>query len=172
MLTGTISANDLAALAGVSTRWIAKLFRDGIIPAPKAGLYPAEETIKALFKYFRAASEGVGESYSSERARLTKSKADIAELERSRLMGEVVPVGEMIAVNTTIVTGVRDRLLQVPTKLAARLAITTKAFDAEQIVRTGIDEALEDLSRLTVISARPVRPSRGRPRSGDNTLNT
>jgi len=156
----TIKLDELAQLVGVSTRWIAKLQRDGIVPAPKNGEYPERETLMRLFAYFRQAGDGAGEALSTERARLTKSKADIAEMQKKQLMGQMIAVDRVVSLTTTIMNGVKERLLTVATKVAARVALTSKPADAESIIRTGIEEALEDLARLPDVATAAAPPRR------------
>ena len=164
MIEGTLTIDELAALTGVSTRWIAKLQRDGIVPAPTKGAYPAEESIKRLFGYYRSkGGEGDGklDKLDSQRARLTKSKADIADFQRKRMIGEYVERARVIASITSIIAIVTARLLAIPTKIAQRLATTTKAADCEELTRKAIEEALENLSQLEIVYRDP--PKRGSP---------
>jgi phage terminase Nu1 subunit (DNA packaging protein) len=171
MIEGTISAEELSQLAGVSTRWIAKLYRDGTLPAPKAGQYPAAETLKKLFAYFRDALGGVDEALSSQRARLTKSKADMAEMQRARMAGEMLPRSQWIAAGTAIAGAVTSKILAVPPKVAARCALTSKPADVEKIIRQSLEEALEEITRLGIVPTHagelPRRRKRGEDYSGD-----
>jgi len=171
MIEGTLKVDELAALVGVSTRWIAKLQRDGIVPAPTKGEYPAQESITRLFAYFRAKGDGDKlDKLDSQRARLTKSKADIADFQRKRMIGEFVERSKVIGSIATIMATVTARLLAVPAKIAQRLATTMKAADAEELVRTAIEEALESLSQLEVVyrSRSSEQRPRGRPRGSRN----
>lgn len=170
MITGNLKIDELAAITGVSTRWIAKLQRDGIVPAPTKGEYPAEESLKRLFAYYRAKGEGDGAKIDTQRGRLLKSKADIADLQRKKAIGDVIERSKVIGSITTIIATVTARLLSIPSKIAQRLAQATKAADCEEIVRKAIEEALDSLSQLEVVysSQSSGQRSRGRPRSAGN----
>jgi phage terminase Nu1 subunit (DNA packaging protein) len=168
MIEGTITAEGLAALTGFSVRWISKLARDGTVPAPKAGQYPAEETIRKLFAYLRQATEGIDEKLSTQRARLTASKADMAEMQRARMAGEMLPRSQWVAAGTAIAAGVTAKILAVPPKLAARLAITGKPADVEKILREALEEALENITRLAIVPSNAGQLSGGRKRRQDH----
>ena len=94
---------------------------------------------------------------------MTKSKADIAEMERAQLVGDLIPKHEVLAMNTTIATTIRTRMLAVASKFAPRLVMVRNASEVEAILRPGIEEGLEELARLEVNLA-PLQSSIGRRR--------
>jgi phage terminase Nu1 subunit (DNA packaging protein) len=165
-LPDDIGVEELARLLSLTARRLSMLAAEGIIPKAKRGRYPFIASVQGYVRYLKeAAGEGVNnDSLTKQRARLTRSKADIAELQRSRLMGEVIPANEVVAMNTSIASTVRTKLLTVPTKYAARLTMIKKPADAETILRSGIEEALEDLARLGVAPAERTPGGRARRR--------
>ena len=96
-----------------------------------------------------AADNGHG-SYSAERARLTREKAMIAEMERKRLEGELAPVEQFGMVARAIADVVRTRLLAVPSQVGARWGMVHNAIEAKHLVECEIKAALEELSRIEV----------------------
>jgi phage terminase Nu1 subunit (DNA packaging protein) len=151
-----LGVEELGRLLSLTARRLSMLAAEGIIPRAKRGTYPLIAAVQGYIRFLKeAAGEGMNDSLTKQRARLTRSKADIAELQRSRLLGEVIPANEIVAMNTAIASTVRTKLLTVPTKYAARLTNIKKPADAETILRSGIEEALEDLTRLDVGLAPP-----------------
>ena len=89
-------------------------------------------------------------SYATERARLTREKAMIVEMERKRLEGELAPVEQFGVVARAIIGVVRTRLLAVPSQVGARWGMVHNAIEAKQLVEREIKAALEELSRIEV----------------------
>lgn len=160
-----IGAEALAQVLGITVRRLSMHAADGIIPKARRGVYPTVAAIQGYVRYLQEAAKVGGlddDSLSKQRARLTRNKADIAELERSRLLGESMPTNEVIAMNTAIAVTVRTRMLAVPSKFAPRLVMIRHANEVEAILRTGIEEGLEELSRLEIVVARPSVGTRRR----------
>ena len=93
-------------------------------------------------------------------------------MERSRLRGELLPANEVRAGWSQIVAQVKMRLLAIPSKIAARLAVTRTAAECKALVDVEIREALEALATIP-IADKPdedaPRRGRGRPRgAGDD----
>lgn len=161
------TAAEIAELLDLKHRRVTMLAAEGYLPQAKKGLYPVAACIRGYIRYLReVASDAGNESLSRQRTRLTRNKADMAEMERSRLLGEMLPRNEVVAAGTAVMKTVSTRLLAIAPKYAARLTMIRHAQEVEAILRPAIEEGLEELSRLEVLAA-PVRTSgRGR-RRGD-----
>jgi phage terminase Nu1 subunit (DNA packaging protein) len=163
-----ISAEDLARLIDVTPSRLAILANEGVLPKNRHGRYPMPASVQAYVRYLREnTGDGGDRSLSKQRARLTKSKADIAEMERERVMGAMIPTNEVIAMNTAIATTVRTRMLAIASKFAPRLVMIKHANEVEAILRPGIEEGLEELSRLDVVLG-PVQSSADKYRRAGN----
>jgi phage terminase Nu1 subunit (DNA packaging protein) len=169
-LPAELAADAMARLMNIGARRLQNAGRDGIVPKARHGRYPLAETIRAYCAYLQEranAGDGGSDSLSKQRARLTKNRADIAEMERARLVRELVLDNEMIAANTAIMTTVRTRMLAVASKYAPRLVMVRNANEVESILRPGIEEGLEELSRLEVALASVPSSGRDRGRKGN-----
>lgn len=163
-----VSAEELARLLDLTTQHLARLANDGVVPKARHGRYPLAASIQAYVKHLReTAGDGGDRSLSKQRTRLTKSKADIADMERARMMGEMIPKSEVIAMNTAIAATVRTRLLALASKFAPRLVMIKNAIQVEAILRPGIEEGLEDISRLEITLRRVQSSDNKRSRTGD-----
>ena len=86
----------------------------------------------------------------SDKARLMKAKADIAEMEAERLAGDLVPTAEVEAAWTEIMARVRARMLAVPSR-AAPMAIGQPSIEAaHEVIETFVHEALAELAATEV----------------------
>jgi phage terminase Nu1 subunit (DNA packaging protein) len=149
-----VASEELARLLDLTPARLAILANEGKLPKNRHGRYPLTASIQAYVRYLRErAGDGGDRSLSKQRARLTKSKADIAEMERGRLSGELLPKNEIMAMCTTVATTIRTRMLAVSSKYAPRLVMIRNANEVEAILRPGIEEGLEELARLEVTLA-------------------
>jgi phage terminase Nu1 subunit (DNA packaging protein) len=156
-----VSAEELGRLLDLTPARLAILANEGRMPKNRHGRYPLTASVQAYVRYLRErAGDGGERSLSKQRARLTRSKADIAEMEHARLTGELIPKNEIMAMCTTVATTIRTRMLAVASKFAPRLVMVRNASEVESILRPGIEEGLEELSRLEITLA-SVQPSVG-----------
>jgi hypothetical protein len=93
--------------------------------------------------------ESGGTSLHSARERLVLAQAEMAEMKRQQMVGELVPAAEIQPVWLAIVSAVRSRLLAIPAALAPRLAGVTAAA-AQSALREEIHTALSELASTKV----------------------
>lgn len=161
-----ITAEALAQMLDLTTARLAILANEGIIPKNSHGRYPMPASVQAYVRYLRnAANDGGDRSLSKQRARLTKEKADVAEIEASKLRGELVPKKQMIAANTAVMNVVRTRVLAIGPKLAPQLVLRKRATEIEAAINNEAREVLTALAQMEVApSGRGNAPGRGRGR--------
>lgn len=78
---GTISADKLCELTGLSDRRHRQLAKDGYFPPPLRGQYQANATIAGLFKHFQELLHKKNDSLAVIEERLKTAKAEMAEEE-------------------------------------------------------------------------------------------
>ena len=123
----TVTASVLARFLGVSTRRVRELADCGlVVRASQAGRYRLEESVRRVVEDMRRtiAKRGgaaVAASAARERGRLAAAKAEGEELKIARLRGALLDAGAVEREWTAILTGVRARLLAVPSRAAQRL---------------------------------------------------
>lgn len=160
-----VSLEELARVLDLSGRMVTMLARDGVLPRASYGRYQFLECVQGYIRQLRAQARDQGDdTLSKQRARLTRSRADMAELERLRITGQVAPIAELHAAGVAAAGVVRSRLQAVPTKLANQLLNIKLPRDVETIIREEIDAALEELATLEVAPAENPKPGSGRMR--------
>ena len=97
------------------------------------------------------AGDGTVQSLVAERSRLTKIKADGAELEARKLAGELVPAADIEAAWLAVAGTVRTRLLLIPAKTAPRIVALKTAAEAQALLRKEINAALSAIATTPAI---------------------
>jgi len=172
-----VDAATIAQLLNIGLTRLAQLVRQGIIPRPRKGMYLLADTVRAYCNYLQEAAKAHDSGgLQGERARLTKSRADIAELERKKLCGELLEKEDVRLMNCGIASTIKMRMLAVPRKYAPRLVMIRNAQEIEAILTPGIEEGLEELAALAAVheSIKPKSgarrgPRRYLPRTGTTT---
>jgi len=148
-----VSTEELAAHFKLSGRRIRQLADEGILPKADRNKFPLTESIQAFLAWrereIRAeyeAAEGAAADYERERARLTKAKADKAEIEADLLKGTVHESSAVAAVMNEMLAAFRARVLAIPTKTAPLTADCTSPVECYAIIESECHAALNELS--------------------------
>jgi phage terminase Nu1 subunit (DNA packaging protein) len=159
---GTVA--DVCALLLVKAPSVFEMVRNGVLPRAAKGQYDLIACNHAYIRYLRErgqAGDGSDEGLTSQRARLTRNKADMAEMERSRLLGELLPANETRAAWSSLFALLRSRFLAIPSKCAPRLLMLKTAAQPKAILEAEINEALEDVSDIEIRRTAPRAPGAG-----------
>jgi phage terminase Nu1 subunit (DNA packaging protein) len=155
-------AEIIAKLLDVTERRVRQLSSEGVIPKAARGRYEVVGAVRGYIRYLRnlALKGEVGAAdYGLERARLVKARADLAEMEATRIRGDLIPAAEVTAAWTEMVALMRARLLALPDKIAPQLFTsgaheTTSIAEARDMLRNAVFEALGELA-ATEVRLRP-----------------
>lgn len=100
----------------------------------------------------KGSDEGAKTTASSLQARTAFQtvKAQLAKLELDQKLGKLVPLEQVQNDAYKVANAVRNAMQNIPQKIAAEVAAETDPFVCEQIIRKEIDEALTELSRMTL----------------------
>jgi hypothetical protein len=137
---GTISADRLCSLTGLTDRRHRQLAKEGYFPPPMASQYKAFATLQGLFKYFREDRNQASVTLNGERLRKLKEEADKVALENEKTRGNLVEIEAVYKHFEAIFVSLRARVL------------------ASQLTEQEKDELLNDLRRL---KARDISKSDG-----------
>jgi phage terminase Nu1 subunit (DNA packaging protein) len=151
-----VSTSGLATLLSVDERTVGKLVAKKILVREARGTFDVVDSIAAFIAHREAvvaAEHGVG-AYGKARAQLYLERARAARMKREELEGALLPAGDVLAFNVGIVSVARNRMLAIPSKLAAQLVGIRTAGAAEALVRAEIYEALEGLSKLNDVAGK------------------
>lgn len=149
----TYHGTMIAKLFDLTPRRVQQLAAEGIIPKSGHNRYELVPAIKGYIKYLRgrAIAGDITGDEGSDKKRLTKARADIAEMEAERLAGEVVDVDHCERVWTDAVANFRQRTLAVAHKAAPMVAPQSDLEQCHDIIESHLHDALAELSRIRII---------------------
>lgn len=148
--TDTLSTAELADLLGVSARTVQTLAKEQVIPKAERGRFPLA-AVTAYCTFIREDARRGPADFQEERARLTRARADVAEIELAQRRGELLRREDVDAAMIGAFSRVRARLLAIPSK-AAPLVAMTDVNAADATLRKEINSALKELSETSVES--------------------
>lgn len=143
----------IAKLLDLTERRVQQLGREGVIPKAERGQYDLVGAVRGYVRYLRdqasRARDGVAD-FGTERARLVKAKADLAEMEARQRQGELLPATGVEEAWTEVLGRLRARLLVLPDRLAPLVHEETTIAGARTLIRQGIADALAELASMPV----------------------
>jgi phage terminase Nu1 subunit (DNA packaging protein) len=129
--TGT--AADLADLLGISIKDVAKLAASAAaVRATGSGQYRLQASVKIYCENIRTTATGREGTLVTERRRLLKSQADLAETRSKIDDGALVETAVVLDRWSTRLRGVRSLVMAVPSRASARIPHMTKS-DVNQL---------------------------------------
>jgi phage terminase Nu1 subunit (DNA packaging protein) len=151
-LPKTVSSADLATLLGITKRSINALAERGVLPRQADGQFALAESLRAYVTHREdvVAAEDATSDYGKARAELYQEKAEMARMQREKIQGKLLDADEVFKTWASLVTVMKQRLLNIPTKLAPRLLGKRHAAEIETLIRAEIYEALEALANMEV----------------------
>jgi phage terminase Nu1 subunit (DNA packaging protein) len=144
---------EIALLIGVTATRVRQLAHEGVLVRRGRDEFDGPQSVAGYmaFKERRLVDElGGPGSMAGERRKLVSERARMAQLERERMEAKLVPANQVAGAFSAMAGALRSHLLSLPAKLAAKLGMATNAVERQAILTTGIHEALEHLSGMTV----------------------
>ena len=149
-----VKVATIATVLGISNARVQQLAADGVLPRAGVGLYDIPACVQAFVRHKLVkakASDVTVHSLRAERSRLTKIKADAAEVEARKLAGELVPAADIETAWLTVAGAVRSRLLAIPTRTAPRIVALKTPAEAQALLRKEINAALAAIAATPAI---------------------
>ena len=103
-----------------------------------------------LWRFDPGQTSGLNADYGTERARLVKAKADLAEMEASQMRGDLLSAPDVKVAWTEIVALMRARLLVLPDKIAPVVHETTSLNQARDVIKKAVHEVLKEIAETDV----------------------
>lgn len=153
MSDNTQPISVITSLLDLSERRVQQLSRAGVIPKAARGRYELIGSVRGYIRHLRDLNlkgETGNADYGTERARLVKAKADLAEMEASRMRGDLLPAPDVKSAWTEIVALMRARLLVLPDKIAPVVHETTSLNQARDVIKKAIYEVLTEIAETNV----------------------
>ena len=140
----------IAKLLDLTERHVRRLVADGVLIRDdgKRGRYPVTN-VTLYIRYLRERAFGQQTSETdlhSEKIRLAKAQADRTEMEVGTLKESLIKTHEVIDKWSELIGNCRARLLNTPAKIAHLVIAAEDYATAEEIIRTEIHEALNELA--------------------------
>jgi hypothetical protein len=135
-----VSTAEAVDFLGLNERNFHRLVEEGVIPKAGNGQYILGDITEAYWQS-RFQTEGL----EAEQTRLTKAKADLAELELAEQRGEVHRAAAVMRVWADNVINAKTRLLAIPTKCAPELVGKT-LLEITAKLKEEVSEALNELA--------------------------
>ena len=125
----TMTADQLGALLGVSSRVVRELAQRGVIAKARRGAYPVADSVARYCAHLReqAAGRSGNSNLTAERIRVAQATAEKIELQNSVARGEMVAVSDVRREWITFATDLRAALLAIPARVSARVSLSREA---------------------------------------------
>ena len=148
--TATHPVGTIAKLLMLSERRVQQLTADGVIPRAGRGRYEIAPAVQGYIKYLQdRAITGNGDiDYATEKSRLTKAQADLAEIEVARSRGDVVGAEQLTRNLTNLFTEIRTNMRNIPGRVSSSLLGLTDERKMKTVLLAEIDQALTSLSEM------------------------
>lgn len=143
----------ISSLLDISERRVQQLSKAGVIPKAARGRYELIGSVRGYIRHLRDLNlkgEVGNADYGTERARLVKAKADLAEMEASQMRGDLLSAPDVKVAWTEIVALMRARLLVLPDKIAPVVHETTSLNQARDVIKKAIFEILTEIAETDV----------------------
>jgi phage terminase Nu1 subunit (DNA packaging protein) len=150
VLPETVSLDQLRMLLGVNTSHINNLERQGIIEKTERNTYTLA-SIPAYIQWLRKVQAGP-QDWRKVRTEIGRERLALLRLERGAKEGSLLSKDDVRAMNVSIATVIKNRLLAVPRAVAPRLLHLSRPAEAEEVTNGAICEALEELANLQFVT--------------------
>lgn len=142
------SVTRMASLLMLTERRVQQLAKDSVLPKSARGKYELIPTVQAYISYLRdraVESTGGEDDYGKNRARLTRLRADMADLELKLMQEKYLPIADIESSIVRDYSSLRAKLQQIGTKVADRGISMSNPAELQELVDTYIRESLEEL---------------------------
>lgn len=179
----SVEVGTLAKLFNLTAVRIHQLTADGVVIRVARGKYDLWQSIRNYIKYLqdRKVNQWSGSKeadspgdYEAHRARLTKAKADIAELDAELKKGTAHDAEAVAAVWADMIGNARAKLLSLPTTLASQLEGMT-IQERKEAIQHSVNEALKELADYSpetvtnqYVTAHSAEPDEEEPEAEDD----
>ena len=164
-MTDTIANNvvplkTVARALDLTERRVNQLVKDGVLPKTERGRYELIPVVQAYVKFLREKSVNTdvgADDYAAQRTRLTKAKADMAEMEKDQMASVLIPAEDVGDAWETMASNMRAKMLSLPAKIATSVFVAEDVSETKRIIKEQIHEALSELSAIEVKTNNPIR---------------
>ena len=138
----------IAKLLKLTERRVQQLAKDDIIPKAERGKYDLISSVHGYIDFLKAKAGGdfTAEDVIKNKNKLMKAKAEIAEIEKMKATGELIPKEEVKRTWLELVHKIKQKLLSIPNKVAPVVVTVKSINEIKLILQDKIYEALYEIS--------------------------
>ena len=138
----------IAKLLKLTERRVQQLAKDDIIPKAERGKYDLISSVHGYIDFLKAKAGGdfTAEDVIKNKNKLMKAKAEIAEIEKMKATGELIPKEEVKRTWLELVQKVKQKLLSIPNKVAPVVVTVKSINEIKLILQDKIYEALYEIT--------------------------
>ena len=157
-LPETVTQKQLAEILGLTVQRVGQLVAQNAVFKSGPKMFDLKSSVQGYLKFAETkkknqwdsgatgATGNEGDGYDEHRARLTKAKADIAEIQAETMKGNFHEAGAVEVVWSDMLTNSRSRLLALPTRTAPLVRKETDLPVIQDILEKAVHEALLELT--------------------------
>jgi hypothetical protein len=138
---------------GVKQQQLSKLVTAAVLPKADYNKFDLQATVAAYCKHLRERRASAAADFEEERTRVYRARADKLEHELAELRQSTASIPAFEAVISELIVVAKTRLLAIPSKTAAQLALLTSPVAVEEVLRDEIEHALVELANAPVLAA-------------------
>ena len=162
----------IAKLLKLSERRIQQLAKDNIIPKAERGKYDLVSSVHGYIDFLKAKAGGdfTAEEVLKNKNKLLKAKAEIAEIEKMKATGELIPKEEVKRTWLELVQKVKQKLLSIPNKVAPVVVTVKSINEIKLILQDKIYEALYEISSDERGARKDIKSNKTTSSSNDKSM--
>ena len=147
-MAASFNIQAIAKLLKLSERRIQQLAKENVIPKAERGKYDLVNSVHGYIDYLKAKAGGefTAEEVLKNKNKLLKAKAELAEIDKMKASGELIPKEEVKRTWLELVQKVKQKLLSIPNKVAPVVVTIKSINEIKLILQDKIYEALYEIS--------------------------
>lgn len=141
-----ITVGELAKLLDLTPQRVRQLVNEGVLPKASRGSYAMRACVNAYINFLRdktVTASGSQHDYRTEKARLTKAQAEIAEIELAQKRGELASISDFEKATEAVMRTIRTNMMNIPQRAVTRLLGETDETTFKDVLQDEIRQALE-----------------------------
>ena len=162
----------IAKLLKLSERRIQQLAKEEILPKAERGKYDLISSVHGYIDFLKAKAGGdfTAEEVLKNKNKLLKAKAELAEIEKMKATGELIPKEEVKRTWLELVQKVKQKLLSIPNKVAPVVVAVKSINEIKLILQDKIYEALYEISSDERGARKDIKSNKTTSSSNDKSM--
>jgi len=162
----------ISKLLKLTERRVQQLAKDGIIPKAERGKYDLVSSVHGYVDFLKAKAGGefTAEEVIKNKNKLLKAKAELAEIEKMKATGELIPKEEVKRTWLELIYKMKQKLLSIPNKVAPVVVTVKSINEIKLILQDKIYEALYEISSDERGARKDIKSNKTTSSSNDKSM--